>query len=100
MVDRIAYPKLSSSPLMISVECMLIMGCKQVALKWQEKDWIFKDPLSKVMDHVGPNHSIQSEWHITTICHPNQKFVEGYVKMRMIHMISLVDTTQSFQLLI
>ena len=95
-----AYPTLSSSPLMESEEYILILGCNKVSLKWQGKDWIFKDPLSKVMDHVGPNNSIQNEWHIITIWHPNQKNVEGYVQVWMIQMVSMVDTAQSFQLLI
>ena len=99
MVEKMAYPMLSSSPLMISVENMLIFGYNKVALKWQEEDWIFKDPLSNVMNHASPNLSIQDEWHIITIWHPNQKNVEGCVQVWMIPMVSQVDTTQSSQLL-
>ena len=37
MVDKIAYPTLSSSPLKISAKCFMILGCNNVALNWQEE---------------------------------------------------------------
>ena len=52
------------------------------------------------MSHANPNHSIQDEWHIITTWHPNQKMVEGYVQVWIIHMVSLVVVAQSSQLLI
>ena len=100
MIGKRAYPILSSSPLMISVESMLISGCNMISLQWQEEDLVSKDPSSKVMSHANPNHSIQDEWHIITTWHPNQKMVEVYVRVWMIHMVSLVDAVHSFQLLI
>ena len=38
MVGKVTYPMLSSSPLMISVENMLILGWNNVALKWRDED--------------------------------------------------------------
>ena len=74
-------------------------GCNNVSLKRQEEYWIFNGPLSRVMNHAGPSHPMQSDWYITTIWHPNQENGEGYVKFWMVPVVSLVDTTQFYQLL-
>ena len=79
MLDKMAYRMFSLSPLMINVEYLLTLGCNNVALKWKEEDWIFKDPLHRIMNHAGPIHPIQSEWYIITIWYPNKKIAEGYV---------------------
>ena len=100
MIGKRAYPTLSSSPLMISVEGMLILGCNMISLQWKEEYGFSKDSFSKIMSHANPNHSIQDEWHIITTWHPNQKMAEGYVQFWIIHMVSLVDTTQFSQLLL
>ena len=94
MVDKMAYPTLSLSPLMESVELLLILGCNIVSLKIQKENWISKDPSSSFM---SPNHPIQSEWYIITMWYPNQKNVEFYVKIWMVPMVSPVDTTQFYQ---
>ena len=100
MIGKKAYPILSSSPLMINLEGMMILGCNMISFQWEEEDGISKDSSSKIMNHANPNHSIQDEWHIITTWHPNQKMAEGYVQVLMIHMVSLVDTAQFFQLLL
>ena len=69
MVDKITYPKLSSSPLRISVEYMLILGCNNIALKWQDEDQTSKDIPSHVIKHASPNQSIYDEFEITIIWH-------------------------------
>ena len=68
---------LSSSPLMISVEGMLISGCNLISLQWKKEYLAYKDSPSKVMRHVNSNHSIQDEWHIITIWPPNKKIAES-----------------------
>ena len=75
MIGKKAYPALSSPPLIISVEGMLILGYNIIALQWQEEGGVSKDSSSKIMSHANPNHSIQDEWHIITTWHPNQEMV-------------------------
>ena len=69
LVDKIAYPTFSSSPLRISVEYMLILGCNNISLKWQDEDYTSKDLSSNIMKHVGPNHLIFDELEVTIIWH-------------------------------
>ena len=57
----IAYPMLSFSPLMTSVECMLILVCKIIALQWQIEEQSSKEGSSNNEEQAGPKESIHEE---------------------------------------
>ena len=69
LVEKIVYPMISSSPLKISIECLLILDRNNVSLMWQEYDGILKYLLSNVMNHAGPNIPIYDELEIIIIWH-------------------------------
>ena len=61
MVDHTAYPMLSTSPLKISVRCLLILGCNKVSIKWQDEGWASKGLSPNAANHAGPNISTCDE---------------------------------------
>ena len=69
MVDNVTYPTLSISPVMRSVERVLILGYKILSLKWQDEYYISKDLSSNVANHAGPSISIYDELEVIIIWH-------------------------------
>ena len=73
----IAYPMLSFSPLMTSVECMLILGCKIIALRRKNEENSSKDFPSNNEEQAGPKQTIHEEYDMVIMDHPNEMFAEG-----------------------
>jgi len=69
---------LSFSPLMISVECVLILGCKIIALKWQSEEKSSKEFSSNIEEQAGPKQPIHDEYDKIIIEYPNEKFAAIY----------------------
>ena len=78
MVSIIAYPTLSSSPLVISVECVIISSCNAIALKWKNEEQSSKDIPSNIGEQGGPKHFIHGEQDMVIIEYPNGKYAEGF----------------------
>ena len=57
----IAYPMMSFSPLMTSVDCVLILDCKIIALQWQSEEQSSKEDSSNNEEQAGPKQSIYEE---------------------------------------
>ena len=52
---------LSSSPLKVSVECVLILGCNGIALKLKNEEQSSMDLPSNIEEQVGPTYFIHDE---------------------------------------
>jgi len=98
MVSIIAYPMLSSSPLVISVECVIISGYNGISLKWKNEEQSSKDLPSNIGEQGGPKHFIHDEHDMVIIEYPNGKYAEGFTWWCMIQTMSQEDTTQSHPL--
>ena len=77
LASIIAYPMLSFSPLMTSVESMLILGCKIIALQWQSEKQSTIEGSSINEEQAGPTQTIHEEYDMVIMDHPNEMFAEG-----------------------
>ena len=77
LASIIAYPMLSFSPLMTSVESMLILGCKIIALQWQSEEQSSKEGPSNNEEQAGPKQTIHEEYDMVIMDHPNEMFADS-----------------------
>ena len=69
---------------MMSVEYVLILGYKIIALKWKNEEQSSKDLPSNIEEQDGSKYFIHDEYDMVIIEYPNEKFAECFTWCCMI----------------